>query len=117
MGPFINRFLAINETNEVHDEVARTATPDTFFSRTLEVLGCRYEVSESDLERIPESGPVVVVSNHPFGGLDGVILGDLLRKRRKDVKVMANFVLREVTHAEEHMIFVDGFTRGRPGQP
>src|SRR5688500_3897188 len=114
LGPFINRFLAIRETNEVHDEVARTATGDTFFSRTLEVLGCKYEVSESDLARIPEIGPVVVVSNHPFGGLDGVILGDLLRKRREDVKVMANFVLREVTHADEHMIFVDGFSRGRP---
>ena len=114
LGPVINRFLAIEEANEVHDEVARTATRDTFFSRTLEVLGCKYDVSESDLARIPEIGPVVVVSNHPFGGLDGVILGDLLRKRRQDVKVMANFVLREVTHADEHMIFVDGFTRGRP---
>ncbi|HYJ06627.1 MAG TPA: lysophospholipid acyltransferase family protein, partial [Chthoniobacterales bacterium] len=114
LGPVINRFLAIKEANDVHDEVARTATGDTFFSRTLEVLGCKYEVSDSDLARIPVIGPVVVVSNHPFGGLDGVILGDLLRKRRSDVKVMANFVLREVTHADAHMIFVDGFTRGRP---
>jgi putative hemolysin len=114
LGPALNRLLAIDETNQVHLEVAQTATPETFFSRTLEVLGCRYEVSESDLDRIPESGPVVVVSNHPHGGLDGIILGDMLRKRRKDVRLLANFLLRKVEHAEQHMIFVDPFANGRP---
>lgn len=113
-GPLINRALSIQALNDVHEQVAVTATPDTFFQRTLEVLGCRYEVSESDLERIPEKGPVVVVSNHPLGGLDGIILGDLLRRRRKDVRLMANFLLRKVRFADEHMIFVDPFVTNGP---
>jgi putative hemolysin len=68
-------------------------------------------VSPSDLERIPETGPVVVVSNHPLGGLDGIMLGDLLRHRRKDTKLMANFLLKNVRYAEDHMFFVDPFQR------
>lgn len=114
LGPLINRAFAINELNRVHDEVATTATPETFFSRTLEVLGCRYEVSDSDLERIPATGPLVVVSNHPLGGLDGIILGHLLRRRRTDVKLMANFLLKKIRFAEDHMIFVDPFAASKP---
>lgn len=114
LGPLVNRAFAIGEINGVHDEVAMTATPETFFSRTLEILGCRYEVSDSDLQRIPTTGPVVVVSNHPLGGLDGIILGDLLRRRRTDVKLMANFLLKRVRFAEHHMIFVDPFAASKP---
>ena len=110
-GPFLKRWLAVDALNDVHDQVIETATPETFFSRTLEILGCRYEVEASDLERIPASGPVVVVSNHPLGGLDGIILGDLLRRRRKDTRLMANFLLKNVKHAEENMFFVDPFPR------
>ncbi len=109
-GLLINRLLSIQALNDVHEQVAVTATSDAFFRRTLEVLGCGYEVSESDLERIPEKGQVVVVSNHPLGGLDGIILGDLLRRRRPDVKLMANYLLRNIRFAADHMIFVDPFT-------
>ena len=114
LGPLVNRAFAIPEINRVHDIVATTATSETFFQRTLEVLGCRYDVSESDLLRIPAAGPVVVVSNHPLGGLDGIILGDLLRRRRTDVKLMANFLLKKIRFAGDHMIFVDPFASDKP---
>lgn len=114
LGPLVNRAFSIDEINRFHDEIATTATPDTFFSRTLDALGCRYEVSDSDLERIPTTGPVVVVSNHPLGGLDGIILGDLLRRRRTDVKLMANFLLKKIRFADAHMIFVDPFAADKP---
>jgi putative hemolysin len=111
-GAALQRWLKIDALNDVHDGVINTASPETFFSRTLEILGARYEVSESDLDRIPASGPVVVVSNHPLGGLDGIMLGDLLRRRRTDTRLMANFLLARVRHADAHMFFVDPFPRG-----
>ncbi len=110
-GPFLKRWLSVDALNHVHDQVVETATSETFFSRTLEILGCKYEVAASDLERIPASGPVVVVSNHPLGGLDGIILGDLLRRRRTDTRLMANFLLKNVRYTEDHMFFVDPFPR------
>ena len=114
LGAPLKRWLRIDEVNQLEADVARLAEPDTFFRTTLDLLGGRYEVTEADLLRIPAKGPVVVVSNHPLGGLDGIILGDLLRQRRADVKLMANRLLARVRHAEHHMIFVDPFARDTP---
>lgn len=110
-GPFLKRWLAVDDLNEVHHQLDLTGTSETLYPRLLEILGCRYEVSNSDLERIPASGPVVVVANHPLGGLDGIILGDLLSHRRKDSRLMANFLLKKVKFTEDHMFFVDPFPR------
>jgi putative hemolysin len=113
-GPLLKRLLYVDAINAGHRELVATGTPETFFSRTLEILGCKYEVSASDLERIPQDGPLVVMSNHPLGGLDGIIMGDLLRRRRPDVKLMANFLLKKIQFADQHMIFVDPFAAAKP---
>ncbi len=73
VGPFLCQFLKIDEVNQLESDVTRLGTPESFFRTTLDLLGCRYELSEADLLRIPAKGPVVVVSNHPLGGLDGSI--------------------------------------------
>ncbi len=113
-GAPLRRLLKIDEANQLESDVARLAEPGAFFRTTLDLLGCRYEVAEADLLRIPAKGPVVVVCNHPLGGLDGIILGDLLRQRRTDVKLMANRLLAKVRLAEHHMIFVDPFAKDQP---
>jgi putative hemolysin len=114
LGPVLCRFLRVDEVNQLESDVTRYGTPESFFRTTLDLLGCRYELSEADLLRIPAKGPVVVVSNHPLGGLDGIILGDLLQRRRGDVKLMANFLLKRVRYAGAHMIFVDPFAKETP---
>ncbi|MCB1227248.1 MAG: lysophospholipid acyltransferase family protein [Verrucomicrobiales bacterium] len=113
-GPLIRRLLKIDDLNAYYAGVAARATPETIFDVSLEDLGCRYEVSESDLGRIPLTGPVVVVANHPLGGLDGIVLGQLLLRRRPDAKLMANYLLKRVRHLDRHMIFVDPFAHDKP---
>ena len=61
-----------------------------FFQTCLEHLHVRDVLSAQGLQDIPSSGPLVVIANHPFGGLEGVILGALLTQCRPDVKYLGN---------------------------
>src|ERR1700716_170381 len=66
-------------------------------------------VTAADIARIPPTGPVVVVANHPFGVLDGAVLTVLLTRVRPDVKILTNFLLGDVPELHRHCIFVDPF--------
>ncbi len=79
------------------------------FARFLEELDVRWSCSAGDMARIPRSGPVVVVANHPFGLVEGATLGALLSQIRPDVKFLANSVLASVPGTEEYLIPVDPF--------
>ncbi len=70
-------------------------------------------VDPADQRRIPATGPVVVVANHPYGMLDGAILTVLLARVRPDVKILTNFLLSDVPELQQHCIFVDPFQTGR----
>lgn len=98
------------QTNRHHDRVLRISdTPGNFFDHTLQVFGVTYQVSDEDRERIPASGPLVTVSNHPYGGIDGIILGSLLMLRRTDVKLLANYLLGQIEPFRPHILEVDPF--------
>jgi len=70
-------------------------------------------VDAADEARIPATGPVVVVANHPYGMLDGAMLTVLLTRVRPDVKVLTNFPLGDVPELEQHCIVVDPFQTDR----
>ena len=70
-------------------------------------------VDSTDQARIPATGAVVVVANHPYGVLDGALLTVLLTRARPDVKILANFLLADVPELERHCIFVDPFQTDR----
>ncbi len=64
-------------------------------------------ITDADLARIPTTGPVVVTANHPFGLLDGAVLGALLSRVRPDVKILTNVLLSEIPELHECCFFVD----------
>jgi putative hemolysin len=70
-------------------------------------------VTAADQARIPASGPVVVVANHPYGVLDGAVLAVMLTRVRPDVRVLTNFLLADVPELQKHCIFVDPFQTDR----
>jgi putative hemolysin len=79
----------------------------------LSAMRVELRVSPDDQARIPESGPAVVVANHPYGLLDGAALAVLLTRVRPDVKVLTNSLLGDVPELQRHCIFVDPFQTKR----
>ncbi|MBI1336664.1 MAG: GNAT family N-acetyltransferase [Phycisphaera sp.] len=82
-----------------------------FVDGVLRRLGVRIDYKSRELDRIPKEGPVVVVANHPFGGIEGIALASMLRKVRPDTRVMANFLLSRIPEMRDILIFVDPFER------
>ncbi len=81
----------------------------TFCDAVLRGMNVKLEVSEEDLARIPKEGPVVLVSNHPFGGIEGVAFIRMLEQVRPDFKVMANYFLDAIPEMRGMFIFVNPF--------
>jgi putative hemolysin len=84
-----------NRLNRVYVSTYDT-DPVVFINSVLEHLDIRFEIPEKDIDNIPASGPFITVSNHPFGGIDALILLKILMQRRNDVRVTANFLLRNI---------------------
>src|SRR5581483_7302845 len=75
----------------------------------LHALGMSWRIQKQDLERIPKSGPVLAVANHPFGLLEGVLLTTILPKIRGDFKIVTNSFLAGIPELERFCLFVDPF--------
>jgi len=109
---FAGKLAPVDKVRDLYRRVQQA--PDGFHLENLLVemrVGLR--VAEADEARIPTSGPVVVVANHPYGVLDGAILTVLLTSARPDVKVLTNFLLGDVPELRKHCIFVDPFQTDR----
>lgn len=94
--------------NELYDSAAHLHGFD-FVAKLIENLQIELDVDLQDLKKIPENKPFVLVSNHPFGGLDGLILMYLLLPHRPDFKLMANFVLSRINPLSKQLIAVNPF--------
>src|SRR5215472_2885530 len=79
----------------------------------LSQMKIQMRVSDVDQARIPKTGSVVAVANHPYGVLDGAILTVLLTRVRPDVKVLTNSLLGDIPELRDHCIFVDPFQTDR----
>jgi putative hemolysin len=83
-----------------------------FTEKILDKLHITYDLAEQDLSRLTiPTGPVIVVANHPFGGIEGIILTSILRSLRCDVKFMANYLLNTIPEMRDMLIVVDPFKR------
>lgn len=80
-----------------------------FAHELLGNLDISYRVPESELDRIPRTGPALVVANHPFGLLEGLLLLSLLEKVRDDYRIVANGILHSFPPLHERVIFVNPF--------
>lgn len=110
--PVLEKCLALNFVNRKYLEAVSSLENSAFFDRALEILEVGYDLDEGDLEHIPKKGSVVVVANHPFGALEGLIMASILLRIRSDFKIIANYLLGLIPEIREHLFLVDPFAGG-----
>ena len=86
---------------------AHLAEDMPFFEAAMRLLELDVQMSASRLSEIPATGPLVVVANHPFGVLDGLVISWLISLRRSDFKVLTNSALDGVPEAKPWLLPVD----------
>ncbi len=105
----IEHVLAFPRMNRAYADIKQMNDKRPFTDKVLEKLNVNYDLDE-DLSRIRiPSGPLIIVANHPFGGIEGLILASLLRSLRCDVKFMANYLLHAIPEMREMLISVNPF--------
>ena len=80
---------------------------ETFWDAAVRQLELRVEYDQARLCALPAVGPVVIVANHPFGVLDGIVISHLVAKARTDFKVLTNSVLCRARELRPYLLPID----------
>ncbi|MBO9489720.1 lysophospholipid acyltransferase family protein [Endozoicomonas sp. G2_1] len=85
-----------------------------FIEQVLDYFDFTYSVSSKEKERIPSSGRVVIIANHPIGSLDGLALLKLISEIRPDVKAVANDMLMAISPLRSMLLPVNNMQGNTP---
>ncbi|WP_299521976.1 lysophospholipid acyltransferase family protein [uncultured Lutibacter sp.] len=107
-GWLLMKVLRISTINKIYNKHKHLKDLE-FFTALLDDLQIKFEIPEEDLKRIPKDGAFITVSNHPLGGIDGVLLLKLLIEKRPDYKIIANFLLHRIEPMKPFIMPVNPF--------
>ncbi|CAZ96278.1 lysophospholipid acyltransferase family protein [Zobellia galactanivorans] len=102
------RVTKISNMNRRYDKMSHLNGTD-FLDAVLEEYEIDYEIPVNDLKRLPKEGAFITVSNHPLGGMDGIILLKLMLQHRPQYKVIANFLLQRFKPLASYIFPVNPF--------
>lgn len=112
-GPFgsflaglIIKVLEIDEANRIQNKYKDYSGPD-YSERVLEEVGVKYVIPEGQVDRIPAEGGFITISNHHFGAIDGLILSAVVGGKRRDYRILTNFLLSLIPGLKESFMPVN----------
>lgn len=105
----VEYIFGLNGLAKMYDSLPEGLSREQFVEQALKAMKISYEIADNSSSAIPATGPAIIVANHPFGGIEGVVLANLLSKIRPDFKIMANAILGRVPEMRDFFIMVDPF--------
>ncbi len=102
----IERLTGKPRLRRLYEQHLTAADPD-FWGSAIRRLGLVLDFDAEKLDGLPASGPVVVVANHPYGVLDGLMIGHLIQQRRPDFRILANGLLTRSAEAAAYILPID----------
>ena len=107
------RMLGLSTLAHGYEQLPDGLSSLAFANATLNHLNVQPQIVSGDMHTIPQTGATVVVANHPFGGIEGVILVRMLQQIRPDVRIMANGLLQRIPAFSETFIGVNPYGHKR----
>lgn len=106
----VMRLLEFNKVNRTYNKYKEFEGPE-FSQKILDELDITYDIPEGELDNFP-NGPFITISNHCFGGVDGLLISSIVGSRRPDFKILTNFILSMIPTLRGTFLPVNPFKNG-----
>ena len=107
-GWLLMKVLKISTLNKIYNRNKHLNDLE-FLNAILDEFQIKFEIPEEDLKRLPKEGAYITVSNHPLGGIDGILLLKLMLEREPNFKIIANFLLHRIEPMKPYIMPVNPF--------
>ena len=107
-GWLLMKVFQISRLNKIYDKNKHLKDLE-FLNAILDQLQIKFEIPDEDLKRLPKEGAYITISNHPLGGIDGVLLLKLMLEREPNFKIIANFLLHRIEPLKPYIMPVNPF--------
>ena len=107
-GWMLMKVLKISTLNRIYNRNKHLSNLE-FLDGILDEFQIKFEIPEEDMKRLPKEGPYITISNHPLGGIDGILLLKLMIEQRSDFKIIANFLLHRIEPLKPYIMPVNPF--------
>ncbi len=107
-GWLLMKVLRISILNKIYDR-NKHLEDTVFLNAILDEFKIKFEIPEEDFKRLPKDGAYITISNHPLGGIDGILLLKLMLEKEPNFKIIANFLLHRIEPMKKYIMPVNPF--------
>lgn len=114
--PAIEKITGLNQLAKDYTLLPPTCDQSEFIQNVFDLYQINIDTPHNNLNNIPRTGPTIIVSNHPYGAIEGLALAKLILSVRQDLKIIANYHLSRIPEIKDLFLSVDPFEGAKAKQ-